>query len=119
MRASTFGFVLLASSFLLTRQADGQSDRGGRLEGTVTDSVHTRPLAGARVVALAADARPEGRRAAATDSLGRYRIDSLRPGRYLVGLESALLDSLEIALAPREVAVAEGAVATTDLALPP
>lgn len=114
------GYVLLASSVIgLARSADAQTDQRGRLEGTVTDSVHTRPLAGVRVVALAADARPESRRAASTDSLGRYRIDSLRPGRYLVGLESPLLDSLEITLAPREVAVAEGAVATTDLALPP
>ena len=119
MRASTFRFVLLASSFFLVRSADAQSDQRGQLEGTVTDSVHTRPLAGVRVVALAADARPDSRRAASTDSLGRYRIDSLRPGRYLVGLESPLLDSLEITLAPREVAVTEGAVATTDLALPP
>ena len=47
-----------------------------------------------------------------------YQIDSLRPGRYRVGFESPLLDSLEITLAPREVAVAQGAVATSDLALP-
>ena len=120
MRASTLRFVLLlSSSFFLARSAEAQVDQRGRLAGTVTDSVHARPLAGVRVVALAADARPDSRRTASTDSLGRYRIDSLRPGRYLVGLESPLLDSLEITLAPREVAVAEGAVATTDLALPP
>lgn len=120
MRPSTLAFVLLASSYVFpARSAEAQTDQRGRVEGTVTDSVHTRPLAGVRVVALAADARPDSRRAASTDSLGRYRIDSLSPGRYLVGLESPLLDSLEITLAPREVAVVEGAVATTDLALPP
>ena len=119
MHPSTFLFGLMASSFLLFRSADAQTDQRGRLEGTVTDSVHTRPLAGVRVVALAADARPDIPRAASTDSLGRYRIDSLRPGRYLVGLESALLDSLEITIPAREATVTEGAVATTDLALPP
>ncbi len=120
MRPLIVGFlVLAASSIVFTQSAEAQADRHGRLEGTVTDSVHTRPLAGARVVALAADARPDSRHAASTDSLGRYRIDSLRPGRYLVGLESPLLDSLEITLSPREVAVPEGAVATSDLALPP
>lgn len=120
MRPSALRFVvLLSSTVLLAHAAEAQTDQRGRLEGTVVDSVHTRPLAGVRVVALAANSPSDGRRAASTDSLGRYRIDSLRPGRYLVGLESALLDSLEITLAPREVAVAEGAVATTDLALPP
>jgi hypothetical protein len=103
----------------VAQSAKAQAEHRGRLEGTVTDSVHTRPLAGARVVALAADARLDSRRAASTDSLGRYHIDSLAPGRYLVGLESPLLDSLEITLTPREVAIAEGAAATTDLALPP
>ena len=102
MRPSALRFVVLASStVLLAHAGEAQTDQRGRLEGTVTDSVHTRPLAGVRVVALAANAPADGRRAASTDSLGRYRIDSLRPGRYLVGLESALLDSLEITLAPR------------------
>ena len=120
MRPSALWSVAVASSsFLLASSGRAQSDQRGRLEGTVTDSVHTRPLAGVRVVALAAEARADSRRSASTDSLGRYRIDSLRAGRYLVGLESPLLDSLEITLAPREVTVAEGAVATTDLALPP
>jgi hypothetical protein len=120
MRPSVLGFlVLAASSIVFTQSAEAQADRHGRLEGTVTDSVHTRPLAGVRVVALAADARPDSPHAASTDSLGRYRIDSLRPGRYLVGLESPLLDSLEITLSPREVVVPEGVVATSDLALPP
>jgi hypothetical protein len=120
MHSSAFGFVLLASSSLFFAQPGAaQTERRGKLTGTVTDSIHARPLVGVRVVALAADARPDSRRAASTDSLGRYRIDSLRPGRYLVGLESPLLDSLEITLAPREVAVADGAIATADLALPP
>jgi hypothetical protein len=37
----------------------------------------------------------------------------------MVGFESPLLDSLEIALPPREVTVSSGAVATIELALPP
>lgn len=103
---------------LLARSAAAQGIRSGRLEGTVTDSVHARPLAGVRIVAVGAGAGAEGRVAATSDSSGRYRFDSLSPGRYLVGLESALLDSLEITVAPREAVVAEGAAATLDLALP-
>lgn len=120
MRVHSLRFAMLAtSSVLLAQSAAAQAVRGGRLEGTVTDSVHARPLAGVRVVALGVDGRAESRGAASTDSSGRYRIDSLQAGRYRVGFESPLLDSLEITLAPREVAVAEGAVATGDLALPP
>ena len=120
MRRFTVRFALLAASICtLARPVDAQGNQRGRLEGLVTDSVHTRPLAGARVVALGADARPDTRRTASTDSLGRYRLDSLPPGRYLVGLESPLLDSLEITIPAREATVTDGAVATADLALPP
>jgi hypothetical protein len=120
MRAPALALLLLASSSIpLAQSAEAQADQHGRLEGTVTDSVHARPLVGVRVVALGVDARSESRGAASTDSSGRYHIDSLRPGRYRVGFESPLLDSLEITVAPREVAVTQGAVATSDLALPP
>ena len=116
----TLGLVSVAMFTLVhARSAAGQSDQRGRLEGTVTDSVHLRPLAGVRVVAVAADARADQRGVASTDSTGRYRIDSLPSGRYRVGFESPLLDSLEITLTPREVAVQQGAVAKMDLALPP
>src|SRR4029078_8244955 len=112
-RSGIFGIAATLGA-PVAQSAKAQAEHRGRLEGTVTDSVHTRPLAGARLVALAADARLDSRRAASTDPLGRYHIDSLAPGRYLVGLESPLLDSLEITLTPREVAIAEGAAATTD-----
>ena len=111
--------ALVALSVFVARRSEAQGDQRGRLEGTVTDSVHARPLAGVRVVAIAADARPDARDSASTDSLGRYHIDSLPPGRYVVGFESPLLDSLEIALPPHEVAISAGRAATMDLALPP
>ena len=120
-RTRFLGFVILTtSSVLLARSAAAQADHRGRIEGTVRDSVHARPLAGGQVVAAGTDARAQYRRAATTDSAGRFHIDSVPPGRYLVGLESPLLDSLEITVAPREVALTEGAgTATIDLALPP
>jgi hypothetical protein len=119
MRVRSLRFAILATSSVLLAQAAGaQAVPSGRLEGTVTDSVHARPLAGVRVVALGVDGRAESRGAASTDSSGRYRIDSLPPGRYRVGFESPLLDSLEITLTPREVTVSQGSAATTDLALP-
>jgi hypothetical protein len=113
-------FGAIALILLLARPAHGQDDRAGRVDGRVTDSTHARPLAGARVVAASTDQRAAViSRATSTDSAGRYSIDSLPAGRYAVGIESPLLDSLEIALSPREVVVAAGQRATIDLALPP
>ena len=90
----------------------------GRLVGTVRDSVHARPLAGVRVQALGVESPERMRGAATTDSSGKFHIDSLLPGRYMVGFESALLDSLEIVLPPRAVTIAAGHSATLELALP-
>ena len=116
-----FCFRLVAVATLsgaIARAAEGQDAQQGRLEGMVYDSVNVRPLAGARVVARSADAGSSSGGAASTDSSGRYHIDTLPAGRYLVGFETPVLDSLEITLTPRTVTVAPGSVATLDLALP-
>jgi hypothetical protein len=108
--------ALLASC--VTRPAYAQNGSSGRIEGIVFDSVHARPLANAHVVAVGTAAQSEVRRTATADSAGRYRIDSLPLGRYIVGFESALLDSLEVTISPREANLAAGQIATLDLALP-
>ena len=112
-------FALLALSVCLSRSAEAQDDRPGHLEGRVIDSARARPLVGARVVAVGPDTRESVSGAAVTDTGGRYRIDSLPPGRYVVGFESPVLDSLELTLAPRAVVIAAGQTATIDLGLPP
>ena len=112
-------FALLALNLCLSQSAKAQDDRSGHLEGRVIDSARARPLVGARVVAVGPDARESVSGAAVTDASGRYRIDSLAPGRYVVGFESPVLDSLEITLAPRAVVLAAGQTATIDLSLPP
>jgi hypothetical protein len=91
----------------------------GRLDGTVTDSVHARPLAGVPVQALGVESPEQRHGSTTTDSTGRFRIDSLPPGRYMVGFESPLLDSLEMAVPPRAVTIAAGSSATVGLAMPP
>lgn len=82
------------------------------------DSVHAPLLADAHVVAVGTGAQSELRREATSDSTGHYHIDSLPEGGYVVGFESALLDSLEVTLSPRKAAVVPGSRATLDLALP-
>ena len=89
----------------------------GRLEGVATDSAHARWPEGASVLAIRAD--PPAHSAGATvDSRGRYRIDSLPAGRYMVEFASPFLDSLEIALPPREVTVEAGRATRVDFAIP-
>ena len=110
--------TLVVLTLALAQRSGAQSDQVGRVEGVVTDSVHARPLASAHVGAVGTGSQSEVRREATTDSAGRYRIDSLPLGRYLVGFESALLDSLEVTLSPREASATPGEVTTLDLALP-
>jgi hypothetical protein len=111
--------TLLTLTLSLARAVEAQSDGVSRVEGVVFDSVHARPLAGVRVLAVGAGARTDVRGNAISDSAGRYHIDSLPAGQYMVGFESPLLDSLEIVLPPRRADVAPGGVAMVDLAMPP
>jgi hypothetical protein len=117
-RAASLCGALLAVLFLPVRPAAAQGTQPGRLEGVVYDSAHARPLTGARVMVFGIEPRPDFSASSTTDARGRYRIDSLPPGRYMVGFESPLLDSLEITLAPRQIAVVAGRTAGVDLAFP-
>jgi hypothetical protein len=107
-----------AATVVGARSIRAQTPRTGRLEGTITDSVHTAALASANVLAARIEPEPTVSSGVATDVHGRYRIDSLAPGRYMVDVSSAWLDSLEIALPPREVTVAVGQASRLDFALP-
>lgn len=90
----------------------------GRLEGTVTDSVHARGLKGANVLAIRVESDQPHSAGATTDVRGRYRIDSLPAGRYMVEFTSPILDSLEIILPPREVTIEPGRAARADFGPP-
>jgi hypothetical protein len=92
--------------------------QSGRLDGTIVDSVHARPLAGASVLAIRVDSGAAHSSGATTDARGRYRVDSLPAGRYMVEFASAFLDSLEIALPPRELTIQSGRTTRADFALP-
>src|SRR5688572_8151448 len=106
----------LVALALLTAPLRAQS-APGRLEGVVTDSAHARWPAGASVLAVRAD--PPAHSAGATvDARGRYRIDSLPAGRYMVEFASPFLDSLEVALPPREILVEAGRTARVNFAIP-
>jgi hypothetical protein len=109
---------IVALALCIAPRAHAQSESGGRIEGVVYDSVHHRPLAGTHVVAVGTGARSAVRGDATSDSLGRYHIDSLPLGQYIIGFESALLDSLEVNVSPREATVTPGAITQVKLAMP-
>jgi hypothetical protein len=95
-----------------------QSSAHGTLDGTIRERIATRSVRAGTVslVQLAAEAgvtrnvRPDGQ--------GRYRVDSLPAGRYLMQISTPTLDSLDLAMPPREVRIARGRTARADAVLP-
>lgn len=114
--AAARGTLALLALSLCTRPVRAQSTFG-RIEGVVTDSAHARWPEGASVLAIRTEP-PEHSGGATVDNRGRYRIDSLPAGRYMVELASPFLDSLEITLPAREVTVEAGRASKLDFAFP-
>ncbi|MDB4871893.1 MAG: hypothetical protein JWL97_2897, partial [Gemmatimonadales bacterium] len=65
------------------------------IAGVVVDSLNGRVLVGADVMVQGANAT------VLTDSLGKFRIDSLQPGTYQIGVFHPLLDTLGLTLATK------------------
>ena len=83
-----------------------------QIVGIVIDSLNRRSLAGADVVIEGASS------ALQTDSLGKFKIDSLPPGTYQVGVYHALLDTLGITLATQPFHVGPDSSGFAFLAVP-
>ena len=82
------------------------------LFGTVFDSVHMAPLAGANVMV-------EGTtRLAVTTDKGVFRVDSIPPGTYKVRVDHVMLDSLGMAMVTNDIELADGAVESIALTVP-
>ena len=88
----------------------------GALVGTVRDSIANVPLAGA-AVQVVDQANPQRTRSAISAADGSYRIDSLAPGRYVVGFQHARLDALGLEPTMRLVEVAAGAPTRLNLGI--
>jgi len=85
----------------------------GQIMGVVVDSLNGRYLSGADIVIEG------GMTAVETDSLGRFKIDSLPPGTYQVGVFHPLLDTLSITLLTRQFRVGADSTSIVVLAVPP
>ena len=68
-----------------------------RISGSVYDSVHGRPLPNALIQFARVDTLgPATMIGARSDASGRYRLDAIAPGKYLVGFYHPVLDSLGV-----------------------
>ena len=83
-----------------------------QIVGVVVDSLNGGYLSGADVVVQGARATLQ------TDSLGKFKIDSLPPGTYQVGVYHALLDTLGITLATQPFHIGPDSSSFVLLAVP-
>jgi hypothetical protein len=88
----------------------------GSIAGTITDSMHHRRLDGALVQVVADSSRFS--KSVTSDSLGKFRFDSVPAGSYIIGFFHPTLDSLGLELSPRRIVVRQGAELHTDLMIP-
>ncbi len=97
---------------LLLPPPAGATSKFGYLQGVAIDSVHGEPLSGALV-------QVEGTgRMGATDSLGRFLIDSILPGSYRLLVEHPLLDTLGISLVTPKMAFEVNSITRAVLGVP-
>ena len=82
------------------------------ISGVIIDSLNSRYLVGAEVVVQGANV------SRITDSLGKFRVDSLSPGTYQVGVFHPLLDTLGLSLATQPFRVGADSASYIVLAIP-
>ena len=116
-------FPVVAASLLLASVSQAQNPpaqgqppvaKTGKasIMGVALDSLHGDYLIGAEVVV-------EGARVSTTtDNFGRFRVDSLAPGNYQVGVFHPLLDTLGLSLATQPFHVGPDSVSVVTLSVP-
>jgi hypothetical protein len=108
-----------ALTFLMTGPSlVAQQTPTGRLEGAVAPWIASRSVQAARVWLVRLESESSTTLTAAVDARGRYHVDSLPAGRYLVQVSHPTLDSLDVALAPGPLVIAGGRTTRSDFSLP-
>jgi hypothetical protein len=92
--------------------------RVGRLEGTVTEGLDSKLVRTAWVSMVRLDADGAATLNPRPDERGRFRVDSIPAGRYLVQVGNAMLDSIDVALPTSEVQIRGGETARATFLLP-
>ena len=111
-----FALLLLAAPLILGAQEPGAGPPISVL-GSVYDSVANHPLEGA-VVQIVRPTALRSAQSALTDSRGRYRIDGVAPGEYLVSFFHPSVDSLTVQAPVRRVTLGARDPQVVDLGLP-
>jgi hypothetical protein len=111
--ATTALTFLMVSPSLAAQQAPT-----GRLEGTVAPWIASRSVQAARVWLVHLESDPGTTVTAPVDARGRYHVDSLPAGRYLVQVSHPTLDSLDVTLPPGPLVIAGGRTTRSDFSLP-
>ena len=104
--------VLGAQKTTSTTQSTGSTTGQARIVGVVVDSLNGGFLSGADIQVQG------GPEMLQTDSLGRFRFDSLVPGMYQIGVYHALLDTLGLMLATEPFRVGPDSSTFVLLAVP-
>ena len=95
-----------------------QQTRRGGLEGRIAHGIVSRSVQAAQVSLVHLETDTPTTVTAAVDASGRYRLDSLPAGRYLVQVSHPTLDSLDVTLQPGQVRIAAGKTTRSDFSLP-
>lgn len=90
----------------------------GRLEGTVKGTLASRPVSAAQVSLVRLESDTNITFSARVDARGRFRVDSLPIGHYLVQVSHPTLDSLNVALPTDRLVISDGRTTHSDLLLP-
>ena len=95
-----------------------QGDTFGAIEGTIHERSTIRSVVGARVTVRRVEPDTNVSATAAPDATGRFRFDSLPPGRYRARASSPALDSLRVLPAATDLLIVPGRVVIADFTLP-
>jgi Carboxypeptidase regulatory-like domain len=90
----------------------------GHLEGTVKGTLAARPVDGAQVLLVRLESDTSVAISTRVDARGRFHVDALPTGHYLVKVSHPTLDSLDMALPTDQVVVTDGRTTRSDLLLP-
>jgi hypothetical protein len=90
----------------------------GRLEGTVKGTLAARPLGGAQVLLVRLESDTSLTFSTRVDGRGRFHVDSLPTGHYLVQVSHPTLDSLDMALPTDRLVIADGRTTRSDVLMP-
>jgi hypothetical protein len=108
----------IAAALAVATPLSAQQGARGKLVGTIAGSIASRSVQAAGVSLVQMDQERSVTFNAMPDVRGRFQIDSLPAGRYLVQVSDPTLDSLDLALPSSELSVAAGRSVRADFALP-